>query len=1062
MQKYKLLIFGMVLLLFASFGLAAQEDVDDPTMYFGDGDTDLTGNGNDIYIRNTGDAWNIGFAKLGTHGLLSGGGVSLIQDSTDFNLGSNDFTIAFWLNATSAGSDVQLFTHGNTTSNYMKITIGDGLGIYLRDFVGGPETFEAKWAVDYRGTYEGDSALMVITRATDKCQMWIDGVDKGYSTNETDTCGYFFPDQVGDWSIGADVNDAVAQGLASGESWDEFGLWNGYAFTQADVDILYNSGAGYRPSFAGPTPEINSLNLSTPNPLADESFNVATLNFNTTVNSTAEFNCSFYVNNTLNQTTNEYPSGEDIAVDFNVTFVEDGAFNYSFQCWNGINETNTTPTNFFMDFEDPAIVTNFVNNSLYFIDFLTGQWNFTDNILLHTFNISIDDILLNSTVHIHQTNFQYNLSRNVTNLTAGLHNITVFITDGHTASSLKQDYEWKNGLFNDYLEYTLPSGNYVRTELKDSSLFDSWTTTRLFDRYTQTLVPNNPSDTIVLVEESDDEIFIVNKPGHYNGQWIIIGNHWKDYVLKDEPNAVVSIKRISKYEVEVTISGIKNTERLEFESIGDLNILEVNYGFYVSGAKETFSSSVLEFENQVMSFRMNKSVGITTDAQLFYNGTERTVSTTDFTTYDLYSASFTTPEIDLIQDNITFYWQYDFTGPVDNEVGNLTFNQSVNSIGFDNCTTYTARAINFSVRNETDSSLIIDNSTTIQGYFKAWKSSESNFTEFNLTWGGQNQNDTLIYGLCIDPADANYTMDAQLEYDATGFEKKLYYLNDYAIDNSTNLIDLFLTDGTTQVELTVKDFDDSVVDNAVIKVLSYDIATDSSTTTEIVETDSNGQAFVQLVLNTEWYVFIVEVDGVVKLQTIPTKITSTTKTLRIDLSDIRYFDRYDVTRGITHSLTWTNATNTFTFTWSDPSGDIVDACLKVSEKAVNLNKLLSDTCTTSVAGTRTYTIVGNITDQTYVAVSYVKFSDTEIYILKTLVQSFEETFKKFGLTGIFVSFLLVLTLIGVGINHPVMAILLGIFGLIVVTILGVFAVQWGVLMGLIIMGGILLYKLTRN
>jgi len=580
----------------------------------------------------------------------------------------------------------------------------------------------------------------------------------------------------------------------------------------------------------------------------------------------------------------------------------------------------------------------------------------------------------------------------------------------------------------------------------------------LFDRYTQTLEPANPSDTLTFVEESDTEIFIINKPGYYKGQWIIVGNHWKDYVLKGEPDSTVSIKRINKYKLEVTISGIKNNpERLEFESIGDLNIVKAIYPFIVTNAKETFIEPILEFQTQTMTLKMNKTSDLTTDAILVYDGVEKSVTSQSFATYDLYSSTFLTESINETQENITFYWQYEFTAPGKDESGNLTFNQTVNGIGFDNCSTFTTVAINFTIKNETTGAGIPN--STMSGYFKAWKSIESNFTEFNLTWGNAENGN---YGLCIDPASAEYTMDAQLEYGATGFETKLYYFNNYAIDNITNFLDLFLADGTTQVKLTVKDFDDSVVGGAVIKVLIYDIPTDTSTVTEIVETDSSGEAFAQIVLNTEWYVFIVEVDGIIKLQTIPTRITITSKTLRIDLQDIKYFDRYDVTRGITHSLTWTNASKLFTFTWSDPTGDMADGCLKVTRRSINSESVLSDACTTSSAATKTYVVTDNITDQIYIAVSYIKFSDGESYILDTLTISFEQTFKKFGLTGIFVSFLLTLTLIGIGIWHPVVAVLLAIFGLTITTILGVFSLSWGALMGIIIMGGILIYRLTKN
>jgi len=827
-------------------------------------------------------------------------------------------------------------------------------------------------------------------------------------------------------------------------------------------DAIYIWNGTDCPSDAPPPPAAdNSLNITIPLPVNLSSFNVNTVNFNLTASSSYGFNCSIYINGTVNQTTDNWSSGEDVEVKFNVSFSEDGSHDYQFRCFDETIHANTSIFDFFMDFEVPKIQTNYINNSIFFVGNLSTQFNITDNILLHSLNVSIDDKVIFNDTHVHETTYQYNLSWDVHNMSVGIHNITVRVADGHTAFVLIDDYDWSNGIWNDYMKYKFVEGGYIKTELKDSSIFDEWTTTRLPDRYTQTLIPNNPSDTITLVEESSHKIHIADSPGNYKGQWIIFGDHWKDYVLKDEPESVVSIKRINDHKVEVTISGIKNQDRLEFESIGDLNTVERIYPFVVINSTATFTSPILELQAQSMSLVLNKTDNVSTNAELFYNDTEITVTKSTGSISDTYtSETFNSLSISTVQENVTFFWQYALTGLGNNESGNLTFNQTVNAIQFDNCSSFTTVAINMTVKNETTGLAIIENSTTIKGYFKVWKSAEADFVEFNLTWGPRITNSN--FGLCIDPGTDNFTMDAQLEYDNDFFEKKLYYFNDYFIDNVTDFLDLFLTEGTTQVTLTVKDFDDSVVPDAVIKILSYDLATDTSTTTEIVETDTNGEALVQLVLNTEWYVFIVEVDGVIKLQTAPTRITTTTKTLRIDLEDIKYFDRYDVTRGIVHSLTWTNATNLFTFTWSDPSGEVVDACLKVSRRSVNDESVLFDRCIVSTAGTITHDINETITDQTFVAVSYVKFGIGESYILNTLVQSFEQTFKKFGLTGIFVSLLLILTLICIGIWHPVVAVLLAIFGLIVVSILGVFSVSWGVLIGVIIMGGILIYRLTKN
>ena len=467
------------------------------------------------------------------------------------------------------------------------------------------------------------------------------------------------------------VNDTTCSNEAAPTSV-RMGGYSGTSSTHATYtkDWMVWNGTGDCPGFAAP-PSSSTLNLSSPLPPNESSFNVLTVNFNLTANSTTDFNCSIYINNTLNTTTLNHELGVNRFVDFNVTFSEDGEYRYIIGCTNFDNDTNTSEITFFMDFEVPTVVTDFFNNSFFSTldsidNNLTAQFNLTDNILLHSFNISIDDKLIFSTTNIHATTFQYNLSWNVSNLSLGKHIINILVADGHTSFRLENDYDWSNGLWNDYLRYDFPEGGFIKTESKGKSIFDSWDTERKIDRYTQTFWPSEPSSTQTFIEESDLPIHIVNKPGHYKDYWIIVGNHWKDYVLKDEPDSKVSIKRINPYKVEVTVSEIKNNlEKLEFESIGDLNTIDRSWDFYVVNLTSNFEDFILAD----FAFGINLSMdfgllefdisGLTPNVTLEINDTNFTATQITFNnTTGLFRKTFSVAE-SLFDGNIFHKWYFD-------------------------------------------------------------------------------------------------------------------------------------------------------------------------------------------------------------------------------------------------------------------------------------------------------------------------------------------------------------------------------------------------------------------
>jgi len=606
----------------------------------------------------------------------------------------------------------------------------------------------------------------------------------------------------------------------------------------------------------------------------------------TTSGSEATYSCTLFLNDS-NYGTNA-TTQDSIVTIITASTIPDNVYNWYINCTAGPTTNQSEIRTITIDTEAPAINDNFINNSAYLQNTITGQFNFTDNILLHSLNISIDDSAIYTNESIDATFLQYDLSINPATLSNGMHELFIRIADGHTAIQLKNPdaYNPSNGIYNNYARYKIRKP-YKKLDitmyLKDQSVFDSWEITKKSDRYSETLRPSKPQTTQTFIVESDQYIHIVNDPkGNYKGQWLIIGDHWKDFVLKDEAGSKVSIARINDKKVEITISGIKNTEELTFESTGDLNIVTKTYNFYVSNSSINSADYSFETDYQTITFFLNKTGSVTTNAELYWNESFKSSTKTSYTNYDKYTAVFRTPFITSKEENITAYWDYNITDG-STESNNITFNQTAYRMSIDTCSEYSTKAINFTLMDE-----VLDEPLNITGEIHAamqlYRSNISDYRTTNLEYSGSNN-----YSLCIYPSFAEYTIDfTNFEYMASGYANREYSTSAFEISNTTQDIKLYLISlsDSTNVIISLRDSDDNVLEGYNIRVKRYYPATGEEVTSEISRTDYNGQAIARLVLYNYYYSFsIEELDGTVIKLISPSKIYSNSLTFVIDIGE---------------------------------------------------------------------------------------------------------------------------------------------------------------------------------
>lgn len=365
-----------------------------------------------------------------------------------------------------------------------------------------------------------------------------------------------------------------------------------------------------------------------------------------------------------------------------------------------------------------------------------------------------------------------------------------------------------------------------------------------------------------------------------------------------------------------------------------------------------------------------------------------------------------------------------------------------------------AVALNFTLKEEeTDTSLLGE----IEGYFE-YVQSYSGATQ-NLTVNVTNESSLSV---CTFQSDESYLTDAQLQYGADGYDDKLYYLDGFNISDTLTTVPLYLTNGTTQVNFQTVDYNDDPIEGVIIKVMSYDLPTDSYTITEVLQSDSSGDAYGQIILNTEWYAFILEYDSEIVLETSPSIITSTTKKFRVSL-DTDYFENYDYAEDIAHTLVFTNSTKTFTFTYNDPNLKLTTACLEVRRDGISGTTVLDTNCVSSFSGIINVVVPSVDQNDAYSATSYVTFNgDPSRFVLNTMSVDFRTLHETFGTSGLFVGFLLIVFASMAFLWSPIAAVIAVDFFVIVLRVIGWFELSMPALFGLLILSAIAIGVMVKQ
>ena len=749
----------------------------------------------------------------------------------------------------------------------------------------------------------------------------------------------------------------------------------------------------------------------------------------------------------------------------NNTVLSDGTYNVNVTCTNLSELNGSALRTFFIDSNVPGFVINgsnfFTINNKSVISNTTAQAaqfniTFSDNVELYAFNITIKNSSGYTVYNLTNTSlpassFYYNLidTADISHAVGGNMTVNVSVWDKHTATAIK-DMVIKKGL------NTLTYDNVIKITASGAWIAD---TTKHNDRYDFSFsyppLITSKQKTFFVESDSPLDYYPTSKYKAHFVDWK--NKRWIDF---EGAGGDATVVKVNDYKYQVTIEIDSNS--VTFNSIGGLNTFTRNYHFVIDNVEPvltwTFPTTTTPTipSNQSQLFKLNVTDGYINNTIFFlYNSTKDNVQ--NITTNELtggtfeFNATFTGLTDNTYYINASHLDQYNNTG--------ISSTITISNTFIDNCSIPTAsmKTINFSIQN-------ITNDIYLQGLSQFFF--EYNFTDGvgnNILKNYSSKMDSDNFSFCMFPNQTIFTSDISISYEV-GANTYTYFTTDISLTNVTQLIRLYTQDGTTRVTFTVTDFSEQAIESAQIRILKWDIGDNSFKTVEIIETDNDGKATANLILNTVYYKFQVFTDGVLRLTEGPFTLTSTTRTFRISFAT-NWYDTYDERLGTATDLTFNNVTNNFKYEWATSSGAEVKGCLLVIRRNATRDEIVCDNCTTTASGEVIFTVP--VLNDTYIATGSIVTGGTE-HVTDNLAHKFVGAVADFfemdgGRTiGIFMSFMIILTLAFVGIWHPIASVVLLLVGIIGSVAMGLYEFSiFPVGIGLVAIGGLLVYKLSK-
>ena len=720
---------------------------------------------------------------------------------------------------------------------------------------------------------------------------------------------------------------------------DEIGIWL-RNLTDAEATTLYNAGAGFNPYASPPGPSVTATAVTPTDNELDDDRN-RTFNFNVSTSGTG---ASVFVNASLwlnvsdswfthsNFTNVEISNGTDRNTTTEIWLNETvGGIQWKIEVTvNSTASSNTTARTLTIDSTAPPITAgagnelttdNLTIKNIHFAggETLTINFNASDPELFRfDFNATLDNgthLSQHTANDLNVTEYNFTVVLNLSTLQATNITASIFAADGHTARWIEAiPYETtSNSVTFDY-----PDGTVCTLEAEEANLAGLTVEYNGLDRMIWSITKNSAKKEHGFTLDCNKRIEDISHRFAFPN--FVIGGAWFDFAINGPQPGEYVVTRLSETKFNVKLKYVEPTASLAFSSTGLLNTNFVSYSAEIlvtpnnpvtldapNGSITWIATNWTAGLGASFYAVYRDSVNVVNTSALVYNHTGLSGGTSyDFNVHSVFNQS------DTFYENLS---------ALPTATKSTTFNGT----------------LSVEIRNEA-------NNKVLNGV-------EVFISLIGVTSNVTGNTSTGILGL-INISSENYTV----RHSAIGWGSRDQYLE--IGENDSGSILLYLINDTIRDPgiVFVRDTQSDGVNGSIVKILRYFNDENAYRVVQMATTNDDGRSVFDAEAFDAYYKWVVEYQGSTLVQTTVPEFLSKdlatglwTKAFTINIGT-DFWESYIAQPAMSHAVTYTNATRTLTYSYNDPAGLIIKACIKADYANMTRWETVGPNCLNAATG----------------------------------------------------------------------------------------------------------------
>lgn len=291
-----------------------------------------------------------------------------------------------------------------------------------------------------------------------------------------------------------------------------------------------------------------------------------------------------------------------------------------------------------------------------------------------------------------------------------------------------------------------------------------------------------------------------------------------------------------------------------------------------------------------------------------------------------------------------------------------------------------------------------------------------------------------------------------------GYDSRTAYFT--LTNRSYNALSLYLMNGSTTVTVTLYDQFNNLIEGYKIQLLRYYVSSNSYIVVDEGITNFEGITKLDAELNDPFYKFrIYDTDLTLIKTTGSTQLYDTSINLFIELGE-RVGELLDKLENVTYNLDFLTSSNQFRLIFTNRAGTSVDAKIDVYISTPT-GETLNTTSSVSASSGTLYATVTPVNGTTYKAYGYIKFpGDTDYKLVDVMTYTYSGIVDTFGMYGLFLSLIIVVAFIMIGVSNPTISTILVPISLILTRIAGLHSLEWSIITGITAISIIIIYLIS--